>query len=162
MSNEGRETIDQKPIAKEYLLQIRRCDLAIQNKIDMIQVLRDEANRITSAPADGIAVKTSKRVDRREAIICEYLTLEQELENEIMAFTKLRLEVIAMLENLTPVYNRVLYQVYVLGKTLQEVADDAGMSYSWATTTQGRALKALQVLLDEKNPGTENMIKPDI
>lgn len=136
--------------AKEYLQQIRKCDLIIQNKRETIQALKDAASRITPAPSDGIMVKKSKRIDGMESRICEYLTMEQELEDEIIACTRTRLEVIATLEQLPPTYNSVLYQVYVLGKTTQEVAIDSYRSYSWAKQTHRRAIQALQDILDGK------------
>ena len=51
--------------------------------------------------------------------------------------------------------------MYVLGQTLQEVANHAELSYSWAKTTHKRAIEALQKMIDEKEEAhafqTENM-----
>jgi DNA-directed RNA polymerase specialized sigma24 family protein len=43
-----------------------------------------------------------------------------------------------------------LHKAYVQHLSLKEVQSASGMSYSWVTTTHGRALNSLQRILDER------------
>lgn len=55
----------------------------------------------------------------------------------------------------------LIFRMYVLGQTLQEVANHAELSYSWAKATHKRAIEALQKMIDKKEEAhafqTENM-----
>lgn len=42
----------------------------------------------------------------------------------------------------------LLHRIYIQGKTMDDVADAYGKTYSWATTVHGRALKRVQNILD--------------
>lgn len=136
---------------KTYLAQIRKYEAMIQNRRDTIQQLHDEALRITPAPIDGMKVNTTSSPDRRESLICDYLRMEQELEDEVRHYHAIRRDAIQLFEQLPLAQYDILYQVNILGRTLQDVAINADRSYSWATTTQNRAFKALQKLLDERD-----------
>ncbi len=136
---------------KTYLAQIRKCEAMIQNRRDTIQQLHDEALRITPTPIDGMKVNTTSSPDRRESLICDYLRMEQELEDEVRHYHAIRRDAIQLFEQLPLAQYDILYQVNILGRTLQDVATNADRSYSWATTTQNRAFKALQKLLDERD-----------
>lgn len=135
---------------RTYLAQIRKCGAMIQNRRDTIQQLHDEALRITPAPIDGMKVNKTSSPDRQESLICDYLRMEQELEDEVRHYHALRRDAIQLFEQLPLAQYDILYQVNILGRTLQDVAINAERSYSWATTTQNRAFKALQKLLDER------------
>ena len=64
-------------------------------------------------------------------------------------------EVIQTIERLqSPIEYNVLHLRYIQYKSLQEVADKYGKEYGWATTTHGRALKSLQVILDKEKGET--------
>ena len=138
---------------KAYLGQIRKCEALIQNRRDTIQQLRDEALRITPVPIDGVKAKATPNPDHRESLICDYLRMERELEDEIRHYHAMRRDAIQMFEKLPFAQYDILYQVYILGRTLQDAANKADRSYSWATTTQNRAFKTLQKMLD----GAENV-----
>ena len=135
---------------KAYLERLRKCEAMIQNKYESIQQLRDEALRITTIPLDGMRVKSTSVVDRRESLICDYLRMEKQLEQEVKNCYAIRREAIMLFEQLPTAQYNILYQVNILGRSLQEVANDADRSYSWVTTVQNRALKTLQKLLDDQ------------
>ena len=135
---------------KTYLAQLRKCEAMIQNRRDTIQQLRDEALRITPTPIDGMKVNTTSSVERRESLICDYLRMEQELEDEVRYYHAIRRDAIQLFEQLPLAQYDVLYQVNILGRSLKEIAIKADRSYSWVTTNNNLAHKALQKLLDEK------------
>ncbi len=135
--------------ARECLEQIRKSDTMINNKYDAIQKLHDEAIRITPEPIDGMKVKTTLNPDRKESIICTYLRMEQELRDEIQDLYKMRKEIIKMIEQLPTQQYNVLFQIYILGRKLQEIAINEDRSYSWVVITQRNGINTLQKIIDQ-------------
>jgi DNA-directed RNA polymerase specialized sigma24 family protein len=64
---------------------------------------------------------------------------------------KKKKDVLNVIEQLDAVEYDVLHKIYVQDFTLQDVASLYGRRYEWATTTQGRALKRVQNILDERD-----------
>lgn len=136
--------------AKEYLQQIKRLDLKIQNRIDEIQMLHDISTKTTTMMhLDGI--KTAGNGDRIGNAICGYIEAEEELKKEALQAAQCRREVVKTIEQLPVIEYELLYKIYVQGWTLQEAADNKDRTYTWATTTHSNALKNLQKLLDKRN-----------
>ncbi len=136
---------------KSFLTEIRKCEAMIQNRCDTIKQLHDEAQRITPKPIDGMKVMSSPAPDNRETLICTYIQMECELEAEVRYYHKLRRDAIKLMEQLPLSQYKVIYQVYILGRSLKEVAAHEDMSYTWATTTQNHAFRSLQKLLDARD-----------
>ena len=77
------------------------------------------------------------------------IRLESELKAEIADLIRSRQEMIAAIERLPEAEYYVLYGVYVQRLTLQEVADNAEKSYSWAAQRKAKALKMVQKMIEE-------------
>lgn len=121
--------------AKDFLLSLNKYSMDIRNIESEINILRS--------------------FGEREAV--------QQAENQLCEIRKMRLDTFckikAVLKKLTPIYHDVLLMRFVgvdndgSGKlktmTLQEIADRYKKEYTWVTTTQGRALKRLQQIIDE-------------
>lgn len=134
--------------AKEYLLQIRKYDNLIQNRLEEIYILKEKAKMIGNISNDTEKVRTSKNINVMQDTIVDYVQKEEELKVEISKYWEKRAEVIQCIEKLKNVEYDFLHKVYVQKKTLQEVADSYERTYSWATTIHARAIKSLQVILD--------------
>lgn len=134
--------------AKEYLLQIRKYDNLIQNRLEEIYILKEKAKMIGNISNDTEKVRTSKNINVMQDTIVDYVQKEEELKVEISKYWEKRAEVIQCIEKLKNVEYDFLHKVYVQKKTLQEVADSYERTYSWATTIRARAIKSLQVILD--------------
>lgn len=104
--------------AKEYLQQIKKLETLIKNK--------------------GVEVKKAEKLGINTAVI----------KNEIERLVEDRARRIENIQKLTEAEYDVLHKVYVQGKTLYEVADERGISYSMAATIHGRALKNLERIIN--------------
>lgn len=136
--------------AKEYVQQLKRLEVLIKNKqLEIIQ-LKEEAVFPSGGSFDGLGVQTTRKIDKMQNIICDYVNMEEELQKDIMLLYQRKIEIVHTIELLPPIEYDLLHKVFVQGNTLYDVADVYNRSYSWATTTQGRALKKLQKILDER------------
>ena len=60
-------------------------------------------------------------------------------------------EIISVIEQVdSPIFYNVLHMKYIQYKSLQEIADKYKRSYDWIKTTHGRAIAAVQRILDSK------------
>ena len=134
---------------KKYLLQIKKIDKVIENKISEAQHWKEVALG-TTAYSDGERVQSSGSLQKMSDAICRYVTIEEEVNAEIDNLVKLRKEIIATIEKLPVTEYNVLFQIYINHKDFQQVADAEDKSYSWVTTVHGRALKNLKDILDER------------
>ena len=121
--------------AKDFLLSLNKYSMDIRN-------MESEINILWS-------------FGEREAV--------QQAENQLQELRKIRLDTLckvrSALDKLSPTQHDVLLMRFVgvdndgSGKlktmTLQEIADRYKKEYTWVTTTQGRALKRLQQIIDE-------------
>lgn len=142
----GGETVE----AKEYLKQVEKLDLRIKNKLIEQQQWRDIALGIT-ANMDGERVQSSGAKSKMADAIEKCVDMEAEIDSLVDILIDTKKEVIQTIERLDSAteYN-LLHLRYIQGKDLQEIADQYGKEYGWATTTHGRALKNVQVILDGK------------
>ena len=136
-------------IAKDFLRQVEMLDVKISNKLIECEQWRDKAFNIT-ASVGGEKVQSSGNQQKMAGAIEKCIDMEQEINDLIDALVDTKRKVIATIEKLdSPTEYDILHKRYIQGLTLQEIADDKGRDYGWATTTHGRALKNVQVLLDK-------------
>ena len=127
--------------AKEYLSQVKKLDLQIRNKLIEKQQWRDIALGITSN-MDGERVQSSGAKSKMADAIGRCVDMEAEIDRLVDKLIDTKKDVIQTIEQLeSPTQYDVLHMIYIQDKTLQEVADHYNMSYDWAATTHGRALK---------------------
>jgi DNA-directed RNA polymerase specialized sigma24 family protein len=133
--------------AKDFLNQVKKLDLQIKNKLIEKQQWKDIALGITSN-MDGERVQSSGRKTKMADAIDRCVDMEAEIDRLVDKLVDTKKEVIATIEQLdSPTQYDVLHMIYIQGKTLQEVADSYGMSYDWATTTHGRALRNVRNIM---------------
>lgn len=139
--------------AKEFLLQLKKLDKMIENKLAEIMQWREIATGCT-ANMTGEKVESSHNPRSKEDAICKYMDLEAELKQDVEKLKAARKEIIAVIEQLNATEYDILHKIYVQHFTLQEVATLYDRRYEWATTVQGRALKHVQNILN-KREGSE-------
>lgn len=135
--------------AKDFLSQIKKLDKLIENKMAEVQRWREIANN-TTVNMSGEKVQSSGNHDTVANAICTYLDLEAEIQKRIEELVNTRQDVISAIEQLSATEYDILHKIYVQDFTLQDVASLYDMSYTWVTTTHGRALKNVQRILDER------------
>jgi DNA-directed RNA polymerase specialized sigma subunit len=129
----------------------------IRNKLIEKQQWKDIALGITSN-MDGERVQSSGRKTKMADAIDRCVDMEAEIDKLVDKLVDTKKEVIETIEQLdSPTQYDVLHMIYIQGKTLQEVADSYGMSYDWATTTHGRALKNVRQVREKKSSNEERI-----
>lgn len=135
---------------KEFLSQVKKLDLQIKNKLIEKQQWKDIALGIT-ANMDGERVQSSGSKSKMSDAIEKCIDMESEIDRLIDKLIDTKREVIGTIEKLdSPTQYDVLHMIYIQGMTLQEVADKYNMSYDWAATTHGRALKNVSAIWEKK------------
>lgn len=104
---------------KDYLKQIKKIDTQIKNK----SIEAKQLNEISEELSENVKKDIAQLYTERAAII-------------------------KSIEKLPEAEYDVLYGVYVLYKTLYEIASERGISYSNVTTIHGRALKRLDGIIN--------------
>ena len=135
--------------AKDFMLQLKKLDKLIENKIAEAQRWREIANN-TTANMSGERVQSSGSHDTIGKAICSYMDLDREITRRIDELIDKKKEVLDVIEQLNATEYDVLHKIYFQDFTLQEVASLYDRRYEWATTTQGRALKNVQNILDAR------------
>lgn len=135
--------------AKEFLRLPEKLDVRIKNKLIEQQQWRDLALGIT-ANMDGERVQSTGTKTKMADAINKCVDMEAEIDSLIDELVDTKKKVIEAIEKLdSPVEYDVLHRRYIQYQSLQDVADHYGYDYGWATTTHGRALRSLQVILEE-------------
>lgn len=136
--------------AKEFLTQVEKLDMLVQNKLIEKQQWMELALGIT-ARMDGERVQSSGAQSRMAEAVEKCVDVEAEITALIDRLIDTRRAVLAVLEKVdSPIEYDVLHRRYIQKMDLQDIADAYGKEYGWATTTHGRALKSVQKILDGK------------
>ena len=136
--------------AKEYLLQVKKLDTMIKNKLIEKQQWKDIALGIT-ANMDGERVQSSGTKSKMADALVKCIDIETEINSLIDKLIDTKKEVISVIERLSsPLQYDVLHLHYIQFVTLQEIADKYGMSYDWAKQAHKRALKNVQRIRENK------------
>jgi DNA-directed RNA polymerase specialized sigma subunit len=135
--------------AKEYLKEIERIEAIIKNKREERERWRDIALHITGN-YEGERVQATGNPQKMAVAAINNVDLEREIEEHILRLGRKKQEIIGVLEQLPLSDYELLYGIYVNKKTLNDMAEERGCSYSNITTLHGTALKKVQRIIDKK------------
>lgn len=135
--------------AKEFLKRFKKYEILIENKTIELYQCKESATNIT-AKIGGERVQGSGNQHRMADTVAKYIDLEKEIKEHIDNMISAKKEIIEIIESLNANQYDVLHKLYVQKLTFKEIAYECNKSESWATTTHGRALKAVQKILDER------------
>ena len=135
--------------AKEYLKQIEKLDLMIDNKIAEIAQWKSVALKVT-AFSEGDRVQSSSGKQKMADAINRCIDIEAEVNQLIDNLYEVKRDIISTIEQLNATEYNILHKVYVQHESLQDVADDYGKAYTWITTVHGRALKNVQEIIENR------------
>ena len=145
------EALKQKSEAQVYLGQVELIDSIIQNKLIERKQWREVALGIT-ANMDGERVQSSGRPSKMSDAVEKCVDIEREIDGYIDKLIDVKLEIVQTLEQLdNPFEYRILHYKYIQFKTLEEIAELTGKSYTAITTAHGRALVQVQRILEARN-----------
>ena len=134
--------------AKEYLMQVEYLSCKIRGDRARVKQLRDAAESTTGI-ANTERVQSSGSGDPMGRAVGSYVDLEAEIRKDEQ---KLR-EIIETINQLRGPEKTVIYQYYVMGKFLYEIASDMQKSYSWVSKKHVKGIDGVQDILDSKKAG---------
>ena len=136
--------------AKNHLQQIRLCDTHINNKIAEVARLKELVTNITTALKEDV-VSGSGSKDRLGDTVAKIVDLQDEINKAIDEYADKKRAVCEIIEALqNPEQIAVLHKRYVEDLTWEQIACDMNMSYRNVCYIHGRALQAVERLMDEK------------
>lgn len=151
--------------AKTFLLQVRKLDKLIENKLAEQAQWQAVATSTTGSYGSdtGVRVQSSGNQQKMESAIVRYMEMDAEADREIARLIDIKRDVISVIEMLDSVQYDILHKMYIgviveydqrhpriEYKTLPDIADIYGKSYSWAKEKHGKALKNVQRILDAR------------
>ena len=132
--------------AVQFLERLVNINACIKNTSEDIADLKNVAYGLGGGKTDE-KVQTTSNPHKMEIAIIKYINIE---ESELEALLQERKDIIDTFKMLNTKHYDFLHKHYVKGLELEEIAKEAGHTYSWATTTHQRAKESLQKLLNER------------
>lgn len=137
-----------KSEAQIFLEQPEKLDIQIRNKLIEKQQWHDIALGIT-ANMEGERVQSTGAKSKMADAVNKCVDMEAEIDSLVDRLIDVKKDVIQTIEKLdSPTEYNVLHMRYIQYMSLQEIADHYNRDYGWVTTTHGRALKSVQVILE--------------
>ena len=136
--------------ARQYLSQLRKLGTMIKNKRAEIEQWKAVAYGITPQ-ADGERVQSSGRGDRMENAVCNYATLEAELEAQIARYEDMMREVIGVVEQLEDPFYSIIHKHYIQRKKFNQISVEVGYTYQYTTELHRIALEMVQAIIDKRH-----------
>ena len=137
--------------AKEYLQQLRKIDIDIDENTEELARLNSLITKVTSV-ISGDVVSRTRETDTMTETVNKIIELRKELDRNIDIFVDMKREakrMLSLLEN--PIYFKILNSRYVLYKTWEQIACDLDFTYQWVCgDLHGKALKEFQKILDRE------------
>ena len=128
--------------AKEYLEQIRWSSLKIKQKQEQIRKLE----RAAGETGIDLAAPYVKRSDKSDIgdLIAEYEDLKKEIASDMLKHQKTIDEVIRTIQSASkPLYAEILYQKWVEGLTLEQIAVKMNYNFYYIRNAYVSALKEM-------------------
>lgn len=146
--NELKEHIEKSNAAKEFLKQVRLCDIHINNMLEEKARLKALALKITStwgaAPVSG-----SRSQDKMGDAIAKIVDLEREIDKAVDEYVDKKKEVIAVLEKIqNPDQLEVLYKRYIQYESFEQISNEMGMTYRNVCNIHVKALQSVNESLE--------------
>lgn len=125
---------------KQYLGQIKRLDVKIENKLAEIHQLRTMAESIT-APIDKERVSSSGDKDKIGCIMARVYDMECQIDEMVDK----RFEIVTQIESMEDVsmYD-ILAKIYILGGDLKVIAIEKGVTYRHIFRLHDKAVKEFE------------------
>ena len=100
-----------------------------------------------TAQMNGERVQSSGSQQKMEDAIIKSV----DIRGQIKKLIDTKKEIVKTIESLPLAEYEILHKVYIQGKSFKVIEIETGNSYSWVTTIHGRALLAVQRILDERD-----------
>lgn len=136
--------------AKEFLTQIEKDDLLIQNKCVELYQLKCLATS-TTAQMGNEPVQTSGTSDKVGRIASKMVDLQNEINAMVDKLIDDRQDRIAVIEQVRdPLQYTILHKRYVQYRKLPDIAKELHFSEVWVAKVHGKALLQVQKILNSQ------------
>ena len=140
----------EKSTAKEFLQQVRRCDIHINSLLEEKAQMEALALKVTSAWG-GEHVSGSGNQDKLGDTVAKIIDLERKIDSAVDRFVDKKADVRAVIEKVKdPAHLELLLKIYIHYETLEKVACEMGYTYRNACYIHGRALQTVEAILAER------------
>lgn len=136
--------------AKEFLLQVPKAEKKISQKVEAIERYKEMAKGLGFS-GNGERVMTTKKGDKMETAILNYIQLQEEASEEIKELEATRNEVLKVAEKLSPELFDVISLRHFKNRTWKEIAGDLDISVGTAISRHGTALEKINIELSRGN-----------
>ena len=133
--------------AEETLLQISDLECKIENRLEEIKRLETMTENI-SPNLSQVSVTSTHDPHRLQGIITRLVAEIDELTSEVDEMIKLKKELTEILETLQTEHYDILFNLYVLRKPVQQIADEKHYTRQAIYYTRDRGLEELQKILN--------------
>lgn len=128
--------------AKEYLHEIKKMDVAIDQKQIEFDTLKKNRTYIGGMDYSEDRVQTSPDGSGFTRISDKLTDMQREINDDIDHWHDLRHERISQIQCLSRVeYSQVLFKKYVEYKSLEQISCEMGFVYNYTCNLHGQALK---------------------
>ena len=125
---------------KQYLGQIERLDMMIQNKLSEIYQLKTMACSVTVSNSEDRIQKTSDK-DKLGSTVAKIVDLEREIDELVDQFVEKRKHIIKQIDDMKNIdYYHILSMRYVSRNTFEDIAEKTNWSIRKVFSLHGKAL----------------------
>lgn len=136
--------------AKEYLEGIKKLDNIINSLIAECDIIRATTMKIT-ASTEGERVQASGSQERMADMVCKLVDCENTINDNIDKYVDMRQNIFSVLKMLDEAdHISLLYKRYFEYKSWEVIACEMGYTWRWVMKLHGRALNALDKILNEQ------------
>lgn len=131
--------------AKEYLSEVQRFQIIIEQKQERIREIRESASTVRTVRFDLEKVQGGEHSDKIGGAVAKIVDLEKEVADDMMNLLYRQHEItnqIHKLHNLN--HMKILYKRYIEGKDFQTIADEIPLTYQYVLELHGKSLKAFE------------------
>lgn len=135
--------------AEESLLKIGDIECKIVNTLEEIKRLEAMAEKITPTLSQ-VSVTSTHDPHRLQGVWTRLVAEKDKLTNEVDEMIKTKNELKEILKNLHSEHYDILFNLYVLRKTVQQIADEKHYTRQAIYYNRDRGLEELQKILDSR------------
>lgn len=136
---------EKKLSAKAYLEQLEIIDMQINQDIERLGEMKENAMSTGGIDYSRDRVQTSPRGDKLCADVARYIAFDEEINAEIDRFVDAKEQIIREIRELRDKnYIQVLTKIYVQFKSVKVASQEMKKSYSYTIDLHRKALKAFE------------------
>lgn len=135
--------------AEETLLKIGDIECKIENRLEEIKRLEAMAENI-SPNLSQVSVTSTHDPHRLQGVIIRLVAEIDELTSEVDKMIKLKKELTEMLETLPTEHYDILFNLYVLRKPVQQIADEKHYTRQAIYYIKDRGIEEVQKIIDSR------------